>query len=97
MGSAPPGVPSDYYSSILRESCSKDSKVLLDSVFGLFEAMRECQSIGCRVVVKINTRELCKIMGVSVQGGSEAAAAVADELVQEASNKMREQLISCSF
>ena len=53
MGSMPPGCPSSLYGSILTRACGSESKVLLDTVNGLQEAIQACGSIGCRPFVKV--------------------------------------------
>ena len=53
MGSMPPGCPLSLYGSILSRACGSESKVLLDTVNGLQEAIHACGSIGCHHFVKV--------------------------------------------
>ena len=56
MGSMPPGCPSSLYGSLLTRACDSHSKVLLDTVNGLREALEACGSIDCRPFVKVGLK-----------------------------------------
>eukprot|EP01039_Chlorochromonas_danica_P001840 gene1839-2013_t len=63
MGSLPPNVSKDIYASIITRSCDSSSKVILDTVVGLSEAITACHLIGSTAIVKINAFELLKLVG----------------------------------
>eukprot|EP01038_Epipyxis_sp_PR26KG_P007936 gene7936-10769_t len=44
MGSMPPGCHSSLYADIIKTVCNNDSKVLLDTVSGVMEALQTCTS-----------------------------------------------------
>lgn len=94
-GSLPPGVPADFYSTCAAATLSQGGKFLIDAVAGLKDAVNAAASVGARMVVKVNARELLSVAGDPLPAGSadsvndaartaRAARALADKLSSNA-------------
>ncbi|CAE8634023.1 unnamed protein product [Polarella glacialis] len=82
LGSMPPGVPTDGYAQILRKVCGPRTKVLIDSVVNVqgtlraaAESVRSCDGRGGGTILKLNAREILKLVGQDLSGSDSQVAA----------------------
>ena len=69
-GSLPPGVPADFYSTCAAATLSQGGKFLIDAVAGLEDAVAAAASVGARMVLKVNARELLLAAGDPLAAGA---------------------------
>ena len=69
-GSLPPGVPADFYSTCAAATLSQGGKFLIDAVAGLEDAVAAAASVGARMVLKVNARELLLAAGDPLSAGA---------------------------
>ena len=69
-GSLPPGVPADFCSTCAAATLSQGGKFLIDAVAGLEDAVAAAASVGARMVLKVNARELLLAAGDPLAAGA---------------------------
>jgi 1-phosphofructokinase len=69
-GSLPPGVPADFYSTCAAATLAQGGKFLIDAVAGLEDAVAAAASVGARMVLKVNARELLLAAGDPLAAGA---------------------------
>jgi fructose-1-phosphate kinase PfkB-like protein len=82
MGSMPPGCPPELYSEIFRILVRPDSICVVDSLTGIDEIIRTANEmeIGAgRIILKINSSELCNLAGTS-KSRNETGGIIVSEL-----------------
>jgi 1-phosphofructokinase len=72
MGSVPPGVPSDFYGSIVEAAGGPSTKVVIDSVVGLPASLQAVAKVGGTAVLKVNGRELLALGGGTAPKGDDS-------------------------
>ena len=75
MGTMPPGVPSDFYGTILEAAGGPSTKVVIDSVVGLPDSLQAVAKIGGAAVLKVNGRELLALGGGDAPKGDDSEVA----------------------
>ena len=96
MGSMPPGCPPSLYSDLLPLCTDERSTVLLDIVSSVVPTMAALQGRVARVILKVNIKELCAVVGRPVPPGSDSARSRSGELLAAATALASQLATSCS-
>ena len=96
MGSMPPGCPPSLYSDLLPLCTDEQSTVLLDIVASVVPTMAALQGRVARVVLKVNIKELCAVVGRPVPPGSDSAGSRSGELLAAATALASQLATACS-
>jgi len=96
MGSMPPGCPPSLYSDLLPLCTDERSTVLLDIVSSVVPTMAALQGRVARVVLKVNIKELCAVVGRPVPPGSDSAGSRSGELLAAATALASQLATACS-
>lgn len=88
MGSMPKPCPPTLYSELLANICNDNTKVLLDTISGLFDSIYVCLQKSSSCIIKLNTNELCSLTGINYIKNQATESSV----VLQASNELINQL-----
>eukprot|EP01041_Mallomonas_annulata_P010812 gene10812-22560_t len=88
MGSKPPGCPSNYYKTLLSTCIGSQTKILLDTASEVIDLAAYIQTKGSKVIIKLNARELCALVGIQGPTGAEAATATPADIIFAAGDRL---------